>query len=140
MTTRLKDAIAAHGPLTAMPSNFAGTIGLLQRFAGDQFLARLGATAVDRQICGNVAFHAVASTIGAGSALLPEDLEHSRLILIWGTNTVATNVHLWSGAIAKARKRGAQVVVIDPVRTPTAAHADWHVQLTPATMPLSRSA
>jgi anaerobic selenocysteine-containing dehydrogenase len=76
---------------------------------------------------------AVASTIGAGPALLPEDLEHSRLILIWGTNTVATNVHLWGGAIARARKRGAQVVVIDPMRTPTAAHADWHVQLKPAT-------
>jgi len=133
ITTRLEQSMAEHGPLTAMPCNFAGTIGLLQRYAGDQFFARLGATEVDRQICGNVAYDAVASTIGAGPALLPEDLEHSRLILIWGTNTVATNVHLWGGAIAKARKRGAQVVVIDPVRTATAAHADWHVQLTPAT-------
>ena len=133
IATRLQDGIARHGPLTAMPCNFAGTIGLLQRYAGDQFFARLGATGVDRQICGNVAHDAVASTIGAGTALLPEDLEHSRLILIWGTNTVATNVHLWGGAIAEARKRGAQIVVIDPVRTPTAAHADWHVQLTPAT-------
>ncbi|MCC6707116.1 MAG: molybdopterin-dependent oxidoreductase [Gammaproteobacteria bacterium] len=133
MVTRLKDSIARHGPLTAMPCNFAGTIGVLQRYAGDQFFARLGATDLDKQICGNVAYNAVASTIGAGPVLLPEDLEHSRLILIWGTNTVATNVHLWGGAIAKARKRGAQVVVIDPVRTPTAAHADWHVQLKPAT-------
>ena len=133
IATRLQDGIARHGPLTAMPCNFAGTIGLLQRYAGDQFFARLGATGVDRQICGNVAHDAVASTIGAGTALLPEDLAHSRLILIWGTNTVATNVHLWGGAIAEARKRGAQIVVIDPVRTPTAAHADWHVQLTPAT-------
>ena len=133
IVTRLQEGIAEHGPLTAMPCNFAGTIGLLQRYAGDQFFARLGATEVDRQICGNVAYDAVASTIGAGPALLPEDLEHSRLIVIWGTNTVATNVHLWGGPIATARKRGAQVVVIDPIRTPTAAHADWHVQLTPAT-------
>lgn len=133
ITTRLEIGIARHGPLTAMPCNFAGTIGLLQRYAGDQFFARLGATAVDRQICGDVAHDAVASTIGAGTALLPEDLEHSRLIVIWGTNTATTNVHLWGGAIAKARKLGAQVVVIDPIRTSTAAHADWHVQLTPAT-------
>ena len=133
MVTRLEDSVARHGPLSAMPCHFAGTIGVLQRYAGDQFFARLGATDVDKQICGNVAYNAVASTIGAGPVLLPEDLEHSRLILIWGTNTVATNVHLWGGAIAKARKRGAQVVVIDPVRTPTAAHADWHVQLKPAT-------
>ncbi len=133
IVTRLKGDIAQHGPLCAMPCNFAGTIGMLQRYAGDPFFARLGATDVDRQICGNVAYDAVASSIGAGTALLPEDLVHSRLILIWGTNTVATNVHLWSGAIRAARHRGAKIVVIDPVRTPTAAHADWHVQLAPAT-------
>lgn len=133
IVARLKDSIARHGPLSAMPCHFAGTIGVLQRYAGEQFFARLGATDLDKQICGNVAYNAVASTIGAGPVLLPEDLEHSRLILIWGTNTVATNVHLWGGAIARARKRGAKVVVIDPVRTPTAAHADWHVQLKPAT-------
>ena len=133
ITTRLKHDIAQHGSLCAMPCNFAGTIGVLQRYAGDQFFARLGATEVDRQICGNVAFEAVASSIGAGTALLPEDLIHSRLIVIWGTNTVATNVHLWGGAIRQARKRGAKIIVIDPVRTPTAAHADWHVQLAPAT-------
>ncbi len=133
IVARLQDTIARHGPLSAMPCNFAGTIGVLQRYAGDQFFARLGATALDRQICGNVAYDAVASSIGAGTPMLPEDLEHSRLILIWGTNTVATNVHLWAGAIRRARERGAQIVVIDPVRTPTAAHADWHVQLAPAT-------
>ena len=133
IVTRLKGDIAQHGPLCAMPCNFAGTIGMLQRYAGDPFFARLGATDVDRQICGNVAYDAVASSLGAGTALLPEDLVHSRLILIWGTNTVATNVHLWSGAIRAARHRGAKIVVIDPVRTPTAAHADWHVQLAPAT-------
>ena len=133
IVTRLKGNIAQHGPLCAMPCNFAGTIGMLQRYAGDPFFARLGATEVDRQICGNVAYDAVASSIGSGTALLPEDLVHSRLILIWGTNTVATNVHLWSGAIRAARHRGAKIVVIDPVRTPTAAHADWHVQLAPAT-------
>ncbi len=133
ISTRLKHDIAQHGPLCAMPCNFAGTIGVLQRYAGDQFFARLGATELDRQICGNVAFDAVASSIGAGTALLPEDLIHSRLIVIWGTNTVVTNVHLWSGAIRAARARGARVIVIDPVRTPTAAHADWFIQLAPAT-------
>ena len=133
ISARLKRDIAQHGPLCAMPCNFAGTIGVLQRYAGDPFFARLGATEVDRQICGNVAFDGVAASIGAGTALLPEDLAHSRLIVIWGTNTVATNVHLWSGAIRTARERGAKIIVVDPVRTPTAAHADWHVQLAPAT-------
>ena len=130
---RLRATIDQHGPSGAMPCSFAGTIGLLNRYAGDKFFARLGATGLDRQICGNVAFDAVAATVGAGSTILPEDLAHSRYILIWGTNTAATNVHLWGGAIRDARRAGAKVVVIDPVRTPTAAHADWHIQLAPAT-------
>ena len=133
VTARLKDTLDTHGPLGAMPCNFAGTIGLLHRYAGDPFFARLGATGVDRQICGDVAFEGVASTIGTGDVVLPEDMVHSRFILIWGNNTAATNVHLWSGPIREARRRGAQVVVVDPVRTPTAAHADWHVQIKPAT-------
>ncbi len=130
---RLRQTLAEDGPLATMPCNFAGTIGLLHRYAGDQFFARLGATGLDRSICGNVAFEGVASTLGMGDLVLPEDLAHSRYILIWGNNTATTNVHLWSGPIRAARRAGAEVVVVDPVRTPTAAHADWHVQPRPGT-------
>jgi len=130
---RLRDSLAAHGPLTAMPCNFAGTIGLLQRYAGDQFFARLGASGLDSRICGNVCYDAIHTTVGSTDTMEPEDVEHSRFILIWGNNTAATNVHLWSGPIRRARDAGAKVVVVDPVRTITAAHADWHIQPRPAT-------
>ncbi|MEQ8233686.1 MAG: molybdopterin-dependent oxidoreductase, partial [Gammaproteobacteria bacterium] len=128
---KLAETIARDGPLGALPCSFAGTIGMLNRYAGEQFFSHLGATGLDRRICGNVAFDAVTATLGVGTTLLPEDLAHSRYILIWGTNTAATNVHLWGGPIRAARRAGARVVVIDPVRTPTAAHADWHLQLAP---------
>lgn len=133
IVARLKETIAKDGPLGAMPCSFAGTIGLLNRYAGDPFFKRLGATELDRQICGNVALDGTASTLGLRDYLLPEEIEHSRFILIWGNNTAATNVHLWGGAIRDARERGAKVVVVDPVRTATAAHADWHVQVEPGT-------
>lgn len=133
MAARLTETLERDGPLGAMPCSFAGTIGLLQRYAGFPFFKRLGATELDRQICGNVAFDGAASTLGPSDYLLPEELEHSRFILIWGNNTAATNVHLWGGPIRDARDRGAKVVVIDPVRTTTAAHADWHIPIAPGT-------
>jgi len=130
---KLQNGVKRHGPLTAMPSNFAGTIGMLQRYAGDQFFAKLGATGVERDICGNVSYEAVGYSVGTGDIVLPEDLEHSRYIVIWGNNSAVTNVHLWGGAIRRARKKGAKIVVVDPIKTPTAAHADWHIQIKPGT-------
>ncbi|MGR8946982.1 MAG: molybdopterin-containing oxidoreductase family protein [Gammaproteobacteria bacterium] len=133
IAARLKTDVDEHGPLSVMPHNFAGTIGLLQRYAGEPFFARLGATGVHRDICGAVAAEGVIDSVGTTDGMAPEDLIHSRLILIWGTNTVTTNLHLWSAVIRKARANGSKVIVIDPVRTPTAASADQHIQIKPGT-------
>ena len=133
ITSKLKRTIRDHGSLSALPCNFAGTIGMLQRYAGDQFFERLGATDVDRSICGKVALEGIRYTIGAGDTVLPEDLKHSRYIIIWGSNTAVTNLHLWSGAIKEARQKGARIVVVDPIKTPTAERANWHLQIKPGT-------
>ena len=60
------------------------------------------------------------------------ELRHSQLIILWGTNTKLTNRHLWP-TIEAARADGAQVVVIDPIRTMTADDADWFIQPLPGT-------
>src|SRR5262245_12182367 len=56
----------------------------------------------------------------------PETLRFAKLILLWGANTLTTNPHLWR-AVLEARKSGARVVAIDPIRTRTAAACDWHL-------------
>ena len=71
-------------------------------------------------------------TIGATAAVDPESLVHSRYILIWACNMISTNLHLWP-FVAEAQRRGAKVVVIDPVRHRTAAHADWYIPIRPGT-------
>ena len=58
----------------------------------------------------------------------PEDVVHSKLILLWGSNTLTSNQHLWP-FVEEARSNGAHVVVIDPVRHRTAERADQHVAL-----------
>jgi anaerobic selenocysteine-containing dehydrogenase len=125
--------IAGDGPTAIMPYSYMGTQGLIQGGALDgRFFARLGATRLIRAICGSAGGSGEAATIGDATPMLPEDVIHSRLIILWGTNTVVTNLHLWP-FIRQAQENGATVVVIDPLKTRTAAAADWHIRPLPGT-------
>jgi anaerobic selenocysteine-containing dehydrogenase len=62
----------------------------------------------------------------------PETFRYSKLIILWGSNTLTTNHHLWR-SIATARQHGARLVVIDPLRTRTADAADVHLAPVPGT-------
>ncbi len=79
MVARLKQTMAEDGPLAVMPYNFAGTIGMLQRYAGEQFFARVGATEMLGDICGATACDAMFSVTGAIDQMDAEDLERSPL-------------------------------------------------------------
>jgi anaerobic selenocysteine-containing dehydrogenase len=133
IANRLQQIIAAHGPTAILPYSFSGTQGQIQSNAmGGRFFHRLGATRLDRAVCGNAGGAGVQATMGSTIGMLPEDLALSRFILLWGTNTIVTNLHLWP-FIRQAQENGAQVVVIDPLRTRTASAADWHVRPLPGT-------
>ena len=70
--------------------------------------------------------------IGIRMGTEPEQFAHSRYIIAWGANIHGNNVHLWP-FIAKARRKGAKLVVIDPYRTRTAKCADWYLPINPGT-------
>jgi anaerobic selenocysteine-containing dehydrogenase len=59
------------------------------------------------------------------------DYVNSKCILIWGTNTVATEPEKAEFVFSKAQKSGAKVIVIDPRPTPTAKRADIWLQIRP---------
>jgi anaerobic selenocysteine-containing dehydrogenase len=106
---------------------------MIQRNAmAGRFFHRLGATRLERSICGDAGSAGVEATMGSTLGMRPEDLALSRFIVLWGTNTIVTNLHLWP-FIRKAQENGAQVIVIDPLKTRTASAADWHVQPMPGT-------
>jgi anaerobic selenocysteine-containing dehydrogenase len=125
--------IAEHGPETVMPVSYLGTQGILNGLSvGDAFFHRLGATVTERTYCDSGACTAYAATVGATAGVDPESIVHSRYIIIWASNTISTNLHLWP-VIAEAQRRGAKVVCIDPMRHRTAQRADWHIPIRPGT-------
>jgi anaerobic selenocysteine-containing dehydrogenase len=131
--TRWREIIAESGAEAILPYSYMGTQGMVHGMSMDsRFFAHLGAARLERTICGDNGQAGVAATLGTDTGFDPEDLEHSRLLLLWGTNTVVTNLHLWP-VIQRARKAGAEVVVIDPVKTRTAQAADEHVRPMPGT-------
>ena len=114
-----------------MPYSSAGNQGLIQHASLDRRLfGVLGCTQLERNICGAAPVAGLSVTQGSGFGVDPEELVHSRYIVLWGTNTIVTNLHLWP-VILEARSRGAKIVVVDPIRTRTAEQADWHIQPRP---------
>jgi anaerobic selenocysteine-containing dehydrogenase len=69
---------------------------------------------------------------GTAAGMDPETFAQSKLILLWGTNTLTSGHHLWKFVLA-ARKNGAHIVAIDPLKTRTAAQADEHLAPLPGT-------
>ncbi|MEX0946926.1 MAG: molybdopterin-dependent oxidoreductase, partial [Acidimicrobiia bacterium] len=130
---RLQEVIATYGGESILPWWDAGTQGLIQMSSLDRrFFARLGASRLTGSLCGATARAGLAATYGSGKSADPMDVRFSKFIVLWGTNTRLTNRHLWP-FIEQARAAGAEVVVIDPIRTMTALSADWFIQPLPGT-------
>lgn len=125
--------ISQYGAEAILPYGYAGNLGLLNGMnSGEAFFNRLGATTCERTFCASSNVTAQLMTIGPSLGTDPESFVHSRYIVVWGANPISTNSHLWP-FILRAKRNGAKVVVIDPLRTHTAARADWHIAPRPGT-------
>ncbi|WP_291993579.1 molybdopterin oxidoreductase family protein [Candidatus Accumulibacter sp. ACC003] len=130
---RWRSIIADAGAEAIVPYSYAGNSGLLGYGSMDRrFFHRLGAAQLDRTICASAGTMGYRATIGGSVGFDVENVVDSRLIIIWGSNSVVSNLHFWRLA-QEARRRGARLVAIDPCRTATADKCHQHIALLPGT-------
>ena len=121
------------GPQAILPYSYAGTMGYLQGESMDRRLFhRIGASKLDRTICSTAGMMGMRMTVGASIGADADEVPHSDLILLWGTNTLTSNPHLWP-KILEARAKGTKVICIDPIRTRTAEQCDEWIAIQPGT-------
>jgi anaerobic selenocysteine-containing dehydrogenase len=135
IATRLQGVIHEHGGEAIWPYQGTGTLGYVQGLegqAGARLWNVLGASRHGMTICSVSGRVGASYTTGTAAAMDPETFAHSKLILLWGTNTLTSGHHLWKFVLA-GRKNGARIVAIDPLRTRTAAQADEHLAPLPGT-------
>ena len=132
ITQRL-GAIAARNPEAILPYSYAGTMGMVQGEGMDRrFFHRLGASQLDRTICASAGAEALVQTLGGKVGMKVEFFAQAKLILIWGSNSIGSNLHFWRYA-QQAKRNGARLVCIDPRKTETADKCHEHIALRPGT-------
>lgn len=132
IAARLK-TIAARDPQAILPYSYCGTMGLVQgESMSSRFFNKLGASLLDRTICATAGATGYRYTIGASIGTDIEQFQDARLIIIWGGNPIASNLHFWTRA-QEAKRRGAKLIAIDPYRSLTAEKCHQHIAPMPGT-------
>jgi len=129
-------AIASRGPDAAqaiLPYSYAGTMGLVQgESMSARFFHKLGASLLDRTICASAGGEGLTQTLGGKVGIRVEFFAEAKLILIWGSNSIASNLHFWRYA-QEAKRKGAKLICIDPRLSETADKCHEHIALLPGT-------
>jgi anaerobic selenocysteine-containing dehydrogenase len=126
-------ARSSDGPEAILPYSYCGTMGTVNSSSMDRrFFHRLGASLLARTICSQAGGDAMRFTMGATVGTDMENFHLARLIVLWGTNTLSSNIHLWP-EIKEALQNGARLIGIDPYRNHTLDHCHQLIQLQPGT-------
>lgn len=125
--------IAARQPEAITPYSYAGTMGLVQGEAmAGRFFNRLGASLLDRTICSSAGAEGLVQTLGGKVGMRVEFFAEARLIIIWGSNSIGSNLHFWRYA-QQAKRDDAKLICIDPRNSETAEKCHEHIALLPGT-------
>ena len=126
-------AEAEHGSESVWPYFYAGTMGHVMRDGIERLTHAKRYSRFFGTICIGVSFPGYIAGTGRMSGISPFEMQKSDVIVIWGTNAVATQVNLMTHVTRARKERGATVVAIDIYPTETMRQADLALQLRPGT-------
>ena len=133
ISSKLNELVEQYGPTSIVKDTQSGCLTFANGplMQANRFAAALGCTVTgdmyDRNSC-----HGSYRVMGVDPydySNEPADLQNASMIVVWGTNPVYTEPHLWRH-IRLGQDKGAKVVVIDPVKSATAHKADQYIPLT----------
>lgn len=130
IVNNFKETIDTYGSESILRYSYAGTMGVIQSPAADYFFRCIGATDQDRGICSPAKQAGFRSVYGDTLAIKPQEAQHSDLIVLWGINATATDVHILHD-VNIAKKKGARVWIIDTHKTYTFSQAHEHIYVKP---------
>ena len=125
-----KAIIKESGPLALLGYAYSAHQGLMNRGLVNGLFHALGSSRLQAgTVCDTCCEEAWNVTVGPVGGADPEDVVHSDLMISWGADLAATNVHFWALAEEQKKKRGMPIVVIDPRRTRSAKAADLYLPI-----------
>lgn len=135
---RFSAIVDEHGAQAILPYHYGGSNGFLtETFLDDLFFSRLGASRLDKTICAAPTTAVAEDMYGSMPGVAFPDYVHAKFILIWGANPKASNIHLVP-YLQRAKREGAFVAMIDPMRTMGPDLVDLHIPVFPgADLPLA---
>jgi anaerobic selenocysteine-containing dehydrogenase len=127
IASRLTQIVDRHGADRILNVHYTGTISLLAGSAPMRFFNRLGATEVAPDTICNMAGHVALRYVYGSSVdgFDPRTAKDAACIVVWGANPSASAPHAHDHWLPEAPGK---VIVVDPIRTATAAAADIHLQ------------
>jgi anaerobic selenocysteine-containing dehydrogenase len=130
---KFRAIIARWGAEAILPYHYDGSNGLLSHdFLDAYFFAKLGASRLARTLCAAPASAVALGMYGKMPGVAFQDYPHAKAILVWGANPKFSNIHLVP-YLRQAKKNGAFIAIIDPIRNFSQPDIDLHLPVFPGT-------
>lgn len=124
---RIRSYTTTTGSLSIMHYQRTGSWGVTKKLNHRFWNLLGGVTTPSGSLCSGAARAGQKLDFGVRLGHDPSDMVNSKLVLLWGRNPLATNLHLVP-LLKSVRDAGGRVILIDPVKSESATICDEHVQ------------